>query len=106
MGAFTDLIGSSLDPAPDTSGEAAFAAVDVRGALEWILGPGGPGWSFRVLNGDVSSALARLAESTGASMFVVGGGRPGLGLRVSRLLEGAVSARLIRVSEPPGRRGA
>lgn len=41
-----------------------------------------------------------------ASMFVVGGGRPGLGLRVSRLLEGAVSARLIRVSEPPGRRGA
>lgn len=79
MGAFTDLIGSSLDPAPDTSGEAAFAAVDVRGALEWILGPGGPGWSFRVLNGDVSSALSRLAESTGPACLWSAGAAPGSG---------------------------
>lgn len=93
------LSAASLDPAVNE--EALFPAKDVRGRLEEVLGPDGTSWSFRVLNGDVSSALSRLADNAGASLLVVGGGRDGLLPRISRLLEGSVSARLTRIQNRP-----
>lgn len=93
------LPAASLDPA--TNEEAAYPAEEVRDRLEEIFGAGHPDWTLRVLNGDVSSALTRLADSTGASMFIVGSGREGLVPRVSRFLEGSVSARLLRLQARP-----
>lgn len=94
----SNLPAASLDPA--TNDEALYPAADVRDCLEEILG-GPQDWTLRVLNGDVSSALTRLADSTGARMFIVGSGREGLVPRVSRFLEGSVSARLLRQQGRP-----
>lgn len=88
-------LAASLDPA--VNDEAMYPAAELRGQLEDILGPPGAAWSFRVLNGDVGRALCRLAESTGASMFIVGGGRDGLLARLTRVLEGSVAASLTRL---------
>jgi hypothetical protein len=90
---------ASLDPAPND--EALFPSGHVLQGLEAILGPPGAEWSFRVLNGDVSLALGRLAESTGASFLIVGGPRSGIPARIDRLLEGSVSASLTRTQPRP-----
>ena len=58
--------------------------------LQAILGPPGEEWSFRVLNGAVAQALGRLAESTDASLLIVGGQRPGRLAAMERMLEGSV----------------
>lgn len=89
----------SLDPAINE--EAQFPSRPLLRRLESELGPPGQRWSFRVLNGDVPKALSRLAESTGASLIIVGGPRPGANARMSRLLEGSVSALLIRHQQRP-----
>lgn len=78
----------SLDPV--TNDEAAFPSGDLLRSLEAVLGEPGEAWSFRVLNGDVAKSLERLAESTGASLLVVGADRPGALAWVDRLLEGSV----------------
>jgi nucleotide-binding universal stress UspA family protein len=93
------LAARSLDPTVDE--EADFPSGHVRLGLETLLGQPGGRWSFRVLNGDVSQALARLAESTGASLLVVGAGRPGALAWIDRLLEGSVSASLLCRQERP-----
>jgi hypothetical protein len=46
-------------------------------------------------------ALSRLADSVGASVLVVGGGRAGFLPRLSRLLEGSVPASLTRLQNRP-----
>ncbi len=92
-------MGVSLDPIPNC--EADFPASEILERLRSILGPPGQDWSFRVLNGDVPHVLTRLAESTDASMFIVGGQRPGRLARISRLLEGSVSMALIRSQPRP-----
>ena len=89
----------SLDPIGDE--EADFPSMQVQRNLESILGEPGEAWSFRVLNGDVSKALSRLAENTGASLLVVGADRPGSLAWVDRFLEGSVSASLIHRSRRP-----
>lgn len=89
----------SLDPA--VNDEAQFPSGHVLQRLELLLGPPGKEWSFRVLNGDVSQALGRLAESAGASLLIVGGQRAGLLARMDRLLEGSVSASLSRIQTRP-----
>lgn len=98
-----DPVGSrtavSLDPAPND--EAQFPSGHVLRSLEAVLGPPGAQWSFRVLNGDVSKALGRLAESTGASLLIVGGPRAGVLARMDRLLEGSVSLSLTRTQPRP-----
>ena len=78
----------SLDPV--TNDEAAFPSGDLLRSLEAVLGEPGEAWSFRVLNGDVAKSLERLAESTGASLLVVGADRRGALAWVDRLLEGSV----------------
>lgn len=93
------LPAASLDPAANE--EATYPAAEVRERLEEIFGNGQLDWTLRVLNGDVSSALTRLADSTGAGMFIVGSGREGLVPRMSRFLEGSVSARLLRLQSRP-----
>jgi Universal stress protein family len=70
------LAAHSLDPAVNE--EAQFPSRQLLRSLESALGPPGQRWSFRVLNGDVSKALGRLAESIGASLIIVGGPRPGV----------------------------
>lgn len=90
---------SSIDPGPNQ--EALFPAADVRVSLEAVLGPPGKSWSLRVLNGSVAEAIARLADSTGASAIVVGGPRRGVGAGLNRVLESSVSARLVRIQRCP-----
>ncbi len=90
---------ASLDPAADD--ESQFPSGAVLQNLAAILGPPGADWSFRVLNGDVAPALGRLADSAGASLLIVGGPRAGVLAGTGRLLEGPVSASLIRSGHGP-----
>jgi nucleotide-binding universal stress UspA family protein len=92
-------VAASLDPA--VSAEAAFPPQQVLERLERILGPPGRDWSFRVLNGDVSQALCRMAANASAPILIVGGPRPGSFARLGRLLEGSVSSTLIREQQTP-----
>jgi nucleotide-binding universal stress UspA family protein len=90
---------SSMDPAVNDG--ADFPSDEVLQRLQATLGAPGRLWSFRVLNGDVVHALDRMAESTDASLLIVGGPRPGRLARMGRLLEGSVSATLIREQARP-----
>jgi nucleotide-binding universal stress UspA family protein len=89
----------SLDPIVNE--EADFPSRQLQRNLEAGLGKPGERWSFRVLNGDVSKALSRLAENTDASLLVVGADRPGSLAWVDRLLEGSVSASLSHSQHRP-----
>ena len=89
----------SLDPIVNE--EAEFPSGQLQRNLEAVLGQPGETWSFRVLNGDVSKALIRLAENTDASLLVVGADRPGSLAWADRLLEGSVSASLIHNQHRP-----
>ena len=91
--------GASLDPAPNPEG--LFPSTETLERLRNVLGPPGEDWSFRVLSGNVQQALQRLAESTDASMLIVGGQRPGRLAGMSRLLEGSISTSLIRSQPRP-----
>jgi nucleotide-binding universal stress UspA family protein len=93
------LIAASLDPALNF--EAFYLAPDLLDRLSGVLGAPGKGWSFRVLNGDAACALARLAESTGASLIVVGGPRIGRLAALARLLKGSTSVSLDRLQPVP-----
>ncbi|TQJ67658.1 universal stress protein family protein [Arthrobacter sp. SLBN-100] len=86
---------------PSINEEAEFPSEQLQQKLEAILGKPGQAWSFRVLNGDVSKALSRLAENAGAALLVVGAGRPGSLARLDRALEGSVSAALIHRQQRP-----
>ncbi|WP_307047740.1 universal stress protein [Arthrobacter oryzae] len=92
---------AALSLEPIINEEADFPSQELQRKLEAILGQPGETWSFRVLNGDVSKALSRLAESTSASLLVVGAGRPGSLAWVDRLLEGSVSASLMHSQQRP-----
>jgi hypothetical protein len=94
-----NLLAASLDPVAND--EAAYPSDELRQQIEDLLGVTGIRWSFRVLNGDVAAALSRLADSIGASALVVGAGRNGILARISRNLEGSVSARLTRMQSRP-----
>jgi nucleotide-binding universal stress UspA family protein len=89
----------SLDPARNM--EALFPAADVKERLVLCLGSPGAGWSFRVLGGAVAPALARLAASTGASLLIVGGPRPGVLAGLQRVVEGSVPDLLLRIQDRP-----
>lgn len=89
----------SLEPAHNA--EAQYPSKQVLRRLANILGEPGQQWSFRVLNGDVPQALGRLATSTGTSLMILGGPRPGSIARMERLVEGSVSASLIRTQRWP-----
>lgn len=91
--------GVSLEPAREEGGQ--FPSAQLLRRLEAVLGQPGGQWSFRVLNGAVAQALARLASSTGASLLVVGGPRPGNLARLERLVEGSVSVSLVRAQRRP-----
>ena len=90
---------ASLDPAVNS--ETDFPSRHVRDGLQAILGPPGEEWTFRVLNGAVAQALSRLAESTDASLLIVGGHRPGRLAAMERMLEGSVSAELASLQSKP-----
>jgi nucleotide-binding universal stress UspA family protein len=89
----------SLDPSINE--EAEFPSGHLQRRLEDVLGEPGESWSFRVLNGGVAKALNRLARNTGATMLVVGTGRPGPLARVDRVLAGSVPAALLHQQQRP-----
>lgn len=89
----------SLDPVINE--EAEFPSGQLLRRLESTLGDPGERWSFRVLNGDVAKALGRLAESTAASLLIVGATKPGIRALMERILEGSVSAALIDSQNRP-----
>ncbi len=90
---------SSLDPV--VNDEALYPAGEVRARLTGMLGPQGTTWSFRELHGDISMALARLADSSGACLLMVGNGRAGLLAKLGRTMEGPVAHRLTRIQSRP-----
>ena len=92
---------AALSLEPIVNEEADFPSEQLQRHLESVLGQPGETWSFRLLNGDVSKALSRLAENTSASLLVVGADRPGSLAWVDRLLEGSVSASLIQGQQRP-----
>jgi hypothetical protein len=69
--------------------------------LGCILGWPGKTGSFRVLNGDVSKALSRVAENTGASLVIIDPDRPRPLARVDGVLEGSVPASLTHQQRLP-----
>lgn len=92
---------AALSLEPIVSEETDYPSKQLQLNLESILGQPGETWSFRVLNGDVSKALVRLAESTNASLLVVGADRPGSLAWMDRLLEGSVSVSLMHSQQRP-----
>ena len=93
------LPGASLDPAHND--EAAYPAEEVLRKLQHLLSDHEQQWSFRVLNGDVAPALCRLAQSTGASLIIVSGQRPGLLHRIGRVIDESVAGRLQHLQRLP-----
>ncbi|WP_461164429.1 universal stress protein [Arthrobacter sp. R4-81] len=89
----------SLDPVINE--ESDFPSGQMLRRLELVLGNPGERWSFRVLNGDVAKALGRLAESTDASLLILGAAKPGIRALMERILEGSVSAALTRSQNRP-----
>ena len=73
----------------------------IREHLREALDAGGVRWSFVTLAGDPARALGRLAESTDASVIVVGTRERGLGARFEELLVGSVAVHLTHRQHRP-----
>ncbi|MDN4643902.1 universal stress protein [Arthrobacter sp. PsM3] len=81
----------------DIEGISAGIAERLREALDGT----GIGWSFMSLAGEPARALGRLAESTDASVIVVGTRERGLGARFEELLVGSVAVHLTHRQHRP-----
>lgn len=79
--------------------EGISAAIAER--LQEALGGSEIRWSFVTLAGDPARALGRLAESTDASVIVVGTRERGLGARFEELLVGSVAVHLTHRQHRP-----
>ena len=79
--------------------EGISAAIKER--LQDALDGTGVRWSFVTLSGDPARALGRLAESTNASVIVVGTRERGLGARFEELLVGSVAVHLTHRQHRP-----
>jgi nucleotide-binding universal stress UspA family protein len=69
--------------------------------LQEALGGSGVPWSFVTLAGEPARALGRLAESTDASVIVVGTRERGFGARFEELLVGSVAVHLTHRQHRP-----
>src|SRR6478609_10774052 len=76
-------------------------SASIAGGLREALGGAGIDWSFVTLAGDPARALGRLAESTDASVIVVGTRERGLGARFEELLVGSVAVHLTHRQHRP-----
>lgn len=81
----------------DNEGISAGIAERLREALDGT----GIGWSFVTLAGDPARALGRLADSTDASVIVVGTRERGLGARLEELQVGSVAVHLTHRQHRP-----
>jgi nucleotide-binding universal stress UspA family protein len=81
----------------DIEGISAAIKERLRGALDGT----GIRWSFVTLAGDPARALGGLAESTDASVIVVGTRERGLGARFEELLVGSVAVHLTHRQHRP-----
>jgi nucleotide-binding universal stress UspA family protein len=73
----------------------------IRDRLHDALDGAGVDWSFVTLSGDPARALGRLAETTDASIIVVGTRERGLGARFEELLVGSVAVHLTHRQHRP-----
>lgn len=76
-------------------------SASIAGHLREALGSTGIDWSFVTLAGDPARALGRLAETTDASVIVVGTRERGLGARFEELLVGSVAVHLTHRQHRP-----
>lgn len=73
----------------------------IKDRLRDALGGSAVPWSFVTLAGDPARALGRLAETTDASIIVVGTRERGLGARFEELLVGSVAVHLTHRQHRP-----
>ncbi|MDP9989466.1 nucleotide-binding universal stress UspA family protein [Arthrobacter oryzae] len=76
-------------------------AAAIRERLQDALDGTGIDWSFATLSGEPARALGRLAESTDASVIVVGTRERGLGARLEEVLVGSVAVHLTHRQHRP-----
>ncbi|HET8877980.1 MAG TPA: universal stress protein [Arthrobacter sp.] len=76
-------------------------AAGIKDRLRDALGGSGVQWSFVALAGDPARALGRLAETTDASIIVVGTRERGIGARFEELLVGSVAVHLTHRQHRP-----
>ena len=93
--------GQSLERALDPDDEAASAVRELGPILEELALRYGLKHSFRVLGGEPSLALGRLADATEAAAIVVGARRPGLLAGVNEVLTGSVVRKLLATQSVP-----
>lgn len=94
------IASESLDP--DEFDEAVQPFPDrIRSRIEEVLRGTPVEWSEHSLAGGVGAELARLAESEGASMIVVGAHEPGFRGGFREFLNGSVATYLSHVQERP-----
>ena len=95
----TSYLADEPDDGPVDDVEATSAGILER--LENTLDGTGIRWSFRTLAGDPARALGQFAESTDASVIVVGTRELGLGTRLEQLLVGSVAVDLTHRQHRP-----
>ncbi|MEO7016206.1 MAG: universal stress protein [Leifsonia sp.] len=93
----------SLHPEP-VDGADERVALELAGAITSALEGSAPleqGWSLRILAGDPSQALARLADEVDARAVVVGTHGAGFGHALESWLSGSVATHLSRALRRP-----
>ena len=84
---------TSLHPQTLAADDQAIA-LGLAASLRSALGEAAPAWNLRVLAGDPTRALTRLAREVDARLIVVGAHPRGFGNAVEGWLSGSVAARL------------
>ncbi|WP_244292621.1 universal stress protein [[Micrococcus luteus] ATCC 49442] len=95
----TSYLADEQDNGPVDDAEATSAGIQEH--LENTLDGTGIRWSFRTLSGEPARALGQFAESTDASVIVVGTRELGLGIRLEQLLVGSVAVDLTHLQHRP-----
>lgn len=85
---------ASLHPTDISSEDERFALDLVTAVTAALTEPPPEGWSLRILEGDPSRALARVAEEAGARLIVVGTHSRGIGHALEDWLAGSVADHL------------
>lgn len=96
-----NVLGKSLDRALDPEDEAASAVLELGPVLKAAAEARKVRSSVRILGGDTSLALGRLAAAVEASVIVVGARRPGLLAGVNEALTRSVVRRLLASQHIP-----
>lgn len=91
---------ASLHPS-DVASDDERVALELAAAITTALGPGAPAWTLRILAGDPSKALGRLATEIDARLLVVGTRGRGVERALEEWLGGSVAAHLTHDQSRP-----